>query len=95
MVSTTDNNPLVPKAMQTRNSLSETGRSAGSNHRLNDEEMALVGEVAPSSQSTCAELAHDHALEDLHRMTDHVTETDDELLRHHGTQCELGGRPEE
>ena len=47
MVSTTDNNPLVPKAMQTRNSLSETGRSAGSNHRLNDEEMALVGEVAP------------------------------------------------
>ncbi|KAF7719579.1 Uncharacterized protein PECH_005499 [Penicillium ucsense] len=104
MVSTTENNPLVPKTMQTRKSLSDADGhpAAMQSHRLDDTEMNLiVDDVAPSSQSTCAELAHDHALEDLHKMTDHDFAADGGGLGQkrpgysigyldHGTQCELG-----
>ncbi|KAJ5381238.1 uncharacterized protein N7496_003666 [Penicillium cataractarum] len=77
MVSTIDNNPLVPNSMQTRKSLDDNGQSAGQAHRLNDLQMIIDRNVAPSPQSMCAELAHDHALEDLHKITEHTSEPSD------------------
>ncbi|OOQ89855.1 hypothetical protein PEBR_06854 [Penicillium brasilianum] len=77
MVSTIDNNPLVPNTMQTRKSLDDNGLPASQAHRLNDLQMIIDRNVAPSPQSMCAELAHDHALEDLHKITEHTSDPSD------------------
>jgi hypothetical protein len=47
MVSTIDNNPLVPNSMQTQKSLRDNEQSAGQAHRLNDLQMIIDRNVAP------------------------------------------------
>ena len=47
MVSTIDNNPLVPNSMQTRTSTDDSGQAASQAHRLNDLQMIIDRNVAP------------------------------------------------
>ncbi|KAJ5176613.1 uncharacterized protein N7482_002490 [Penicillium canariense] len=104
MVSTIDNNPLVPNSMQSRSSLGNDEQSSGQTHKLNDLNMIIDRNVAPSPQAMCAELAHEHALEDLHKLIDHTSEPNDPTKNKdpffrvnytdHATQCEPR-KPEE
>ncbi|KAJ5099391.1 hypothetical protein N7532_006392 [Penicillium argentinense] len=80
MVGTTvDNNPLDPTSVQKRTSIDGndgTEQKDSSGRRMSDLEVIIQRSqnVAPSSQSICAELAHEHAVEDLHKVTDHMSE---------------------
>ncbi|CAI7630088.1 unnamed protein product [Penicillium manginii] len=80
MVGTTiDNNPLDPTSVQKRTSIDGNDKKNTPRtgvRRMSDLE-TIVHEsrnVAPSSQAICAELAHEHAIEDLHQITDHMSD---------------------
>ncbi|KAJ5689556.1 hypothetical protein N7462_003948, partial [Penicillium macrosclerotiorum] len=87
MVNTSkDDNPLVPSSMQSRSTLGDSDSSKGQAHKLSDLDMIIDQNVAPyvpeqtriiSPKAMCAELAHEHALEDLHKITDHTSEPND------------------
>ncbi|OQE15684.1 hypothetical protein PENSTE_c027G01134 [Penicillium steckii] len=77
MVRTTvDSNPLDPTYAQKRTSIDGSEKKNISTRRMSDLESIVKDSqnVAPSSQAICAELAHEHAIEDLHQITDHVSD---------------------
>ncbi|KAJ5574012.1 uncharacterized protein N7459_008439 [Penicillium hispanicum] len=72
-------NPLDPNAIQQQQSVGDSNNypATSETHKLNDLDMIIDRNVAPSPQSMCAELAHQHALEDLHNITEHTSELSD------------------
>ncbi|KAJ5199352.1 hypothetical protein N7491_000092 [Penicillium cf. griseofulvum] len=69
MVNTTiDQNPLDPNYEKRRSSLGNMDQ--GQEDRSKNENIMVDREVAPSSRAMCAELAHQHATNDLHQHTE-------------------------
>ncbi|KAJ5735544.1 uncharacterized protein N7483_000669 [Penicillium malachiteum] len=75
VTSSIDANPLDPNTMH------KYGQTSSQTHKLNDLDMIIERNVAPSPQAMCAELAHQHALEDLHDMTEHTSEQSNSASR--------------
>ncbi|KAJ5512786.1 hypothetical protein N7463_002338 [Penicillium fimorum] len=76
MVNTTlDQNPLDPNYEKRRSSLGNMEHSLQAQSSKNKDIM-VDREVAPSSRAMCTELAHQHATEDLHRITDRRSSQD-------------------
>ncbi|KXG50173.1 uncharacterized protein PGRI_061400 [Penicillium griseofulvum] len=69
MVNTTiDQNPLDPNYEKRRSSLGNMDQGQQDQNR--DENIMVDREVAPSSRAMCQELAHQHAMNDLHKHTE-------------------------
>ncbi|KAJ5100423.1 hypothetical protein N7456_006475 [Penicillium angulare] len=68
VTSAIDANPLDPNTMY------KYGQTTTQTHKLNDLDMIIDRNVAPSPKAMCSELAHQHAMEDLQNMTEHNSE---------------------
>ncbi|KAJ5874629.1 uncharacterized protein N7529_003059 [Penicillium soppii] len=69
MVTTTiDHNPLDPNYAKRRSSL---GYAEQPQKVQQDVKELVDRDVAPSPHAMCSELAHQHALDDLHKHTEH------------------------
>ncbi|KAJ5323956.1 hypothetical protein N7476_002556 [Penicillium atrosanguineum] len=66
-----DNNPLDPSILQKRNSLDGNNDKGTQTRKMSDLEIIMDRNVAPAPEAMCAELAHEHALEDLQSSTEH------------------------
>ncbi|KAJ5759995.1 hypothetical protein N7520_007151 [Penicillium odoratum] len=98
VTSSIDANPLDPETMY------KYGQRTPKEPKMSDLDVIMDRNVAPSPRSTCAELAHQHALEDLHDLTEHTSEqhsidkTDVSSSRRssdRGTQYDEPRKPEE
>ncbi|KAJ5104994.1 hypothetical protein NUU61_002341 [Penicillium alfredii] len=69
--SSIDGNPLDPTSMDHRTSLEGHHQSQAETQNPKDSHDLVDRNVAPSPQATCAELAHQHALEDLQKSNEH------------------------
>ncbi|KAJ5183084.1 hypothetical protein N7492_000700 [Penicillium capsulatum] len=97
-----DRNPLDPAALQERNAIDGNNQRTSPAHNLNDLDMIIDRNPAPSPRAMCAELAHQHAMEDLHNATEHIVENDAaknavsaRRYSDRGTQCDDPRKPEE
>ncbi|KAJ5948763.1 hypothetical protein N7454_002070 [Penicillium verhagenii] len=95
VTSSIDANPLDPNTMYT---------STPKDPKPNELDMIIDRNVAPSPRATCAELAHQHALEDLHDVTEHTSHQHETLSNNmsssrrssdQGTQYHEPRKPEE
>ncbi|KAJ5349970.1 hypothetical protein N7541_007697 [Penicillium brevicompactum] len=69
MVTTTiDHNPLDPNFAKRRSSLGHMDEPQKTQHDVKE---LTDRNVAPSPHAMCSELAHQHALDDLHKNTEH------------------------
>ncbi|KAJ5463178.1 hypothetical protein N7475_008122 [Penicillium sp. IBT 31633x] len=74
MVGTTiDHNPLDPNYEKRRSSVGSMDQPQKDQSSANDVDGLLNRDVAPSSHAMCSEFAHQHAMEDLHKNTEHWT----------------------
>ncbi|CAP80331.1 hypothetical protein E8E15_008646 [Penicillium rubens] len=65
-----DQNPLDPNYEKRRSSLGEMENQQKNQSDAKYEDLMVDREVAPSGRETCAELAHQHALEGVHKSTE-------------------------
>ncbi|KAJ5191334.1 uncharacterized protein N7498_010319 [Penicillium cinerascens] len=96
-----NHNPIDPTVLQKRNSLDSNSDKSTQTHDMNDLDIITDRNVAPSPKAMCAELAHEHALEDLYNSTEHSSEQNpvrgpvySENFLEHATQYEPR-RPED
>ncbi|KAJ6107792.1 hypothetical protein N7523_009115 [Penicillium sp. IBT 18751x] len=66
-----NHNPIDPSILQERNSLDGKNDKGTQTRKMSDLEIIMHRNVAPAAEAMCAELAHEHALEDLQNSTEH------------------------
>ncbi|KAJ5785813.1 uncharacterized protein N7503_011025 [Penicillium pulvis] len=98
VTSSIDANPLDPDTMY------KYGQNTQQAPPKSDLDVIMDRNVAPSPREVCADLAHQHALEDLHDVTEHASEKHDPMDHNlsssrrssdRGTQCDEPRKPEE
>ncbi|OQE26149.1 hypothetical protein PENFLA_c007G10489 [Penicillium flavigenum] len=71
-----DQNPLDPNYEKRRSSLGEMENQQKNQFDPKYEDLMVDRDVAPSGREMCAELAHQHALESVHKNTEHRSSQD-------------------
>ncbi|KAJ5533935.1 hypothetical protein N7527_000189 [Penicillium freii] len=65
-----DQNPLDPNYEKRRSSLGSMEGQQQDQSNVKQEDLMVDREVAPSSRAMCSELAHQHAVESVHKNTE-------------------------
>ncbi|KAJ6092821.1 hypothetical protein N7486_008110 [Penicillium sp. IBT 16267x] len=78
-----DANPLDPDTRY------KYGQNTQQAPPKSDLDVIMDRDVAPSPRTVCAELAHQHALEDLHDKTEHSSEQHEPMNNSMGPVCLL------